>query len=772
MGPGERLEAQLDYRPDVYDRAAAEAILGQFVHVLEQMAADPTTPVDRVSVLNAAEWARLTEPRNVPGLPVPYGTLPELFGRQVQRSRDAVAVVAGERSLTYGEMEERAGRLARYLMASGVGPESRVAVVVERSVAVIETLLAVSMAGGAFVPVDPNYPSERIEFLLGDADPVLVICTGATRDVVPEEFSGRVTDLDTPAVAEAVAGFAAGRVADEERLGRLSVANAAYVTYTSGSTGLPKGVVLSHAGLANLAQAQIERFGVHPGARVLQFASLSFDAAVSELCMAFLSGASLVVVGTEDLPPRVALGEAVRASGATHVTVPPSVLAVEETLPDELETLVVAGEACPSGLVDRWSGGRRMVNAYGPTEATVCAAMSLPLTPGHEGAVPIGPPMTNVRAFVLDGFLHPVPVGVAGELYLSGPGLARGYLGRPGLTAERFVACPFAPGMGVPPAEGWGRMYRTGDVVRWTGEGELVFVGRADAQVKVRGFRVEPGEVEAVLAARPEVAQAVVVARADGSGDKRLVAYVVVDVPEDVRDEVPDALREHAAALLPEYMVPAATVVLDALPVTVNGKVDLAALPAPDFSGLVTERAPRSPAEESLCAVFAEVLGLERVGAEDSFFALGGDSIMSMQVASRARQAGWAVTPRQVFEEKTPERLALVAEAATAERQSTSPADFSLLDLSQETVEELEAAVPGLVDVWPLSPLQEGLLFHSSYDDEATDVYGGQRELDLDGPLDVDLFRASWEVLVRRHPVLRASFHRCGSGELVQVVAG
>ncbi|MFI6731261.1 amino acid adenylation domain-containing protein, partial [Streptomyces atratus] len=488
VAPGERMELQLDHRSDLFDRARAEDVLAALVWVLEQFVEDPQRSLGRLGLLDEERLDRLTRDWQDIHSEVPSGTLPDLFAEQVQRTPDAPALesgdpaATGERVLTYEELEAEAGRLARYLIAAGVGPERRVAVVAERSVGTVVALLAVSMAGGAFVPLDPGHPVDRLAVVLEDADPVVVLCTRASRSVLPGVVRGRVVALDDPGVVAAVAGCVPGRVVDAERVAPLRVANAAYVIHTSGSTGRPKGVVVSHAGLANLAWAQIERFGVYAGARVLQFASLSFDAAVSELCMAWVSGAVLVVAGVEGLPPRVSLGEAVGAVGATHVTVPPGVLAVEEALPSGLETVVVAGEACLPGLVDRWSVGRRMINAYGPTEVTVCAAMSLPLTPGAGagGSVPIGRPLRNARTFVLDEFLQPVPVGVVGELYVSGPGLARGYAGRPELTAERFVAVPFGDGE---------RMYRTGDLIRWTAEGQLEFLGRADEQVKIRGFR-------------------------------------------------------------------------------------------------------------------------------------------------------------------------------------------------------------------------------------------------------------------------------------------
>src|SRR5262249_38340262 len=421
----------------------------------------------------------------------------------------------------------------------------------------------------------------------------------------------------------------------------------AYVIYTSGSAGAPKGVAVAHSWVTNLAAAQLRRFGINSESRVLQFASLNFDASVSEIATVFISGASLILM-TDDRTTE-GLRRLVCEQRLTHATLPPVLLSeLQESIP--IETIVVAGEACPPTVAARWSRGRRLINAYGPTEGTVCATMSDDLS--DRGHIPIGRPIWNTRAYVLDGGLQPVPVGVVGELYIAGEGLARGYIGRASLTAERFIADPFG--------SAGSRMYRTGDLARWRADGVLDFLGRVDAQVKLRGVRIEPGEIEAG-------AQAAVIAREDGGGNWRLVGYVVARSGAAI--EVGE-LRAHVARFLPDYMVPTAFAVLDALPLTPNGKLDRRALPEPELAPRVV-RSPRTPQEELLCGLFAEVLGLSRVGIDDNFFTLGGHWLLAMRLISRIRASLDAeLSIRSLFEAPTVAALAKALPGADAARAS------------------------------------------------------------------------------------------------------
>ncbi|WP_344320433.1 amino acid adenylation domain-containing protein [Streptomyces macrosporus] len=479
-------------------------------------------------------------------------------------------------------------------------------------------------------------------------------------------MAGRCVVLDAAETVAWLAGCAAGELAADEVRGRPTGRSAAYVIYTSGSTGRPKGVVVEHRSIVNLVVARIGPYRMGPGSRALQFASPGFDAAVSEIFTPLVAGACLVL-GPADMLAQVAeLPEVLAGLGVTHATLPPAVV---EQLPvgglPGVRTLVVAGEAAAPGVVARWAAGRRMFNAYGPTETTVSCTMAGPL-PARWGVPPIGRPLPNVRGYVLDERLRPVPWGVPGELYVAGVGVARGYLGRSGLTAQRFVADVFGPA--------GERMYRTGDVVRWRRDGELEYLGRSDEQIGLRGFRIEPGEVEAALVAAPGVARAVVVVREDRPGVRRLVGYVVFSagVVGDVA-----AVRAHVRSVLPSHMVPSALVVLDAVPLTVNGKIDKTALPAPEVpttgqsSPAPAHGEPEQP-ERILRRLVGEVLGLGPVGADDNFFALGGDSINAIQLVGRAREAGLVLTPRDIFRHQTVAELVPVLRTPSAQNRATA----------------------------------------------------------------------------------------------------
>ncbi|HJT03149.1 MAG TPA: amino acid adenylation domain-containing protein, partial [Pseudonocardiaceae bacterium] len=512
---GDGLAAALTYNTDLFDLATIERMAGHLQVLLGAIAADPGQPLVQLPLLGSTERHQLLVELNDTNQVVPAATLPELFAAQVARTPDAQAVVVGADQLSYQQLEERANRLAHWLISRGVGPDQFVGLALPRSAELVVALLAVTKAGAGYLPIDPDYPQARIAFMLADAAPVMVLSAAAVAQRLPAVPGTAVVLLDEPSVTAEVAGMPGHRVADANRLHALALSHPAYVIYTSGSTGRPKGVVVTHTGVASLIAAQVERLGVDENSRVLQFASLSFDASFWELCMGLLAGARLVLAPAEQLLPGPDLAALAQREQVTHVTLPPTALAALPAggLPPAT-TVTVAGEACPPELVATWAPGRRMINAYGPTETTVCATMSAPLPAELCTAPPIGTPIVNARSYVLDAWLRPVPVGVIGELYLAGAGLARGYLGRPGLTSTRFVADPFG-GSGE-------RMYRTGDLARWTANGELVYLGRIDEQVKIRGFRIELGEIESALQGHPGVREAVVLAREDVSGDRRL----------------------------------------------------------------------------------------------------------------------------------------------------------------------------------------------------------------------------------------------------------
>jgi amino acid adenylation domain-containing protein len=586
----------------------------------------------------------------------------ELFEEQVAVRPDTVAVTCGGTVLTYGGLAARAGSLAAMLAGAGAGPETVVGMYLERGVDMVTAIVAVWLAGAAYVPVDPQLPAQRAAFMLADAQARVVV----GRRQVLRELAGQ--DVAVPMVA--VDDLAGPQAPVRTRLVRA--AGLAYVIYTSGSTGVPKGVAVTHAGLANLAQVFGPLLGAGPGAAVLQFASFSFDASVLDVVVALGTGSRLVVAGDAERADPRQLAELVAGQGVTGASVVPSLLEVLDPAHFEGLTSVVAGaEGMGRPLAIRWARGRQLVHAYGPTEATVISACGQ-VVPGDSGPVPFGSPIVGTRVYVLDGWLSPMPAGVTGEVYIAGSSLARGYAGGPGLTAERFIADPFG-------AAGGGRLYRTGDLARWTSAGQLVFVGRADEQVQVRGFRIEPGEVQAVVAACPGIARAAVVAREDARGQVRLVAYVVAQ-DTAAAAELPAAVQELAASRLPGYMLPSAVIVLDTLPLTVNGKLDRNALPAPDYVAAAGRdgRGPADAREELLCAAFAQVLGLDSVGVDDDFFALGGHSLLAMSLVSKVRDDLGAELPlRAVFEAPTvallAARLASQPETRTRARPALRP---------------------------------------------------------------------------------------------------
>ncbi|HXL93457.1 MAG TPA: amino acid adenylation domain-containing protein, partial [Streptosporangiaceae bacterium] len=654
------ISAFLEYAQDLFDHATVAALAARLTRLLRQAVRDPARPLSTLDILTAAERQELAA-WNDTARQVPELTLPELFGAQAARTPDTPAVICEGQQVSYGELNERANRLARYLMTLGAGPERLVAIAMPRSADMIVAVLAVLKAGAAYVPVDPAYPADRIAFMLTDTSPVAVLTTAASGQGLPGGTPQVV--LDDTATMAAVSRLDGGNLAGGERPAGLGPSSPAYVIYTSGSTGRPKGVVIEHRSVVGLLSWARAEFPAADLARVLASTSLSFDVSVFEIFAPLVSGGSVEIVsslltlaGEFDDP----------ASERMISGVPSAISHVMSTSKISVgaRAVVLAGEPLTShafsAIRATWPGAR-ILNIYGPTETTVYVTS---WSSGDEpGQVPtIGRPIWNTRAFVLDDGLGLVPPGVGGELYVAGMGLARGYLHRPGLTGERFVACPF----GVAGE----RMYRTGDLARWNTAGELEYLGRSDDQVKVRGFRIELGEVEAALAGLPGVAQAAVAVRENREGDRRLAGYVV-PVAGTVLD--PAALRDAAALLLPGYMVPAAVVILQALPLSPIGKLDRRALPAPEYAA-GGGREPATARERALCEVLAQVLGLDRVGVDDSFFDLGGHSLLATRLVSRVRSVlGVELAIRAVFEHPTVAGLAGVLDGAQAARPLLVP---------------------------------------------------------------------------------------------------
>jgi amino acid adenylation domain-containing protein len=746
MDGADGISGMLEYADDLFDPSTAARIAARFAVLAEGAAAAPATRASALPLLDAEEWRTVVDAWNPAPVPVADGPgIHHLFEAHARRAPDAPALRFGEERMTYGELDAHATRIAQRLRALGAGPETRVALCLERSTEMIAAVLGVLKAGAAYVPLDPAYPPARLQHMLHDSAASVLVTREGLLPFAPDGI--RTLLLDDAPDHEPAIPCSPFPVPCSSAL--------AYVIYTSGSTGLPKGVMVPHAGLPNLAAASRSAFGLGPGDRVLQFASLSFDAAAAEWIMALGSGAELCLGTRDEILPGADLARLLDRDGITMVILPPSALAAMEPGPfPALRTVTVAGEACPAEVVDRWAPGRRFFNLYGPTEATIWSTAAR--CEAGAGRPPIGRAIPGARAYVLDRRMQPAPIGVAGELYVGGAGVARGYHGRPALTAERFVPDPFGD---VPGA----RLYRTGDRARWRESASLEFLGRTDAQVKVRGFRIEPGEVEAALAADPSVRECAVAARADG-GETRLVAYVA---PAAGAEPSVTALRAAARERLPEHMVPSVFVFLDDLPRTPGGKVDRRALPAPDASRPRLPRAPTPPrngTEQALAAAWAEVLGVDQVGVHDNFFELGGDSILSIRLVARAARAGLRVTPRQLFQHQSVAGLATVAERIAPENGGAA-----------DEVPPPAVAVPGVAvadveDAYPLTPYQRWCLHHYlRADDPGT--YLVVADLRITGrQVDPDAFAGAWQAVVDALPVMRSSFVWEGRDQPVQVV--
>ncbi|HET9892713.1 MAG TPA: amino acid adenylation domain-containing protein, partial [Mycobacterium sp.] len=728
--PGSEFTLRVEFDTEVFDAETIDLLLSRLRRVLEAMTADPERRLSSVDVLGDDEHERLDGWANRAALiqPSASASIPELFATQVARTPEAVALTFEGRSMTYRDLDDVANRLAHLLADHGVGPGQRVALLFSRSAEAIAAILAVLKTGAAYLPIDPMVPAARVEFLLRDARPIAAVTTSG----LAERLDGHdllVIHFDDPRIADQPSSALPAPAADD----------LAYLIYTSGTTGVPKGVAITHRNVIGLLRGAAEDMEL-AGQVWSQWHSLAFDVSVWDMWGALLHGGRLVVVpesvarSPEDFHALLA-GERVTVLSQT-----PSAFyalqAVDAQSPElrqqlKLRHVVFAGEALEPQRLATWLSHHpelpKLINMYGTTETTVHASFReiVAADAGGSGS-PVGKPLGHLAFFVLDGWLRPVPAGVVGELYVAGSGLAAGYVGRAGLTGTRFVACPFG-GAGAPGA----RMYRTGDLVRWGAAGELDYLGRADDQVKIRGYRIELGEVQAALAGSDGVEQAAVIAREDRPGDKRLVGYVTGTAD-------PATLRASLADRLPPYMVPAAVVVLAALPLTVNGKLDKRALPAPEYQEAGGYRAPTTLTEEILAGIYAQILGLDRVGADASFFDLGGDSLSAMRaVAAVNKSFDAGLSVRALFEAPT---VAQLAPRIAAGEGGLEPL----------------VAVPRPAVV-PLSFAQSRLWFLDQLEGPSS-IYNMAVALRLRGRLDAEALGAALRDVVCRHESLRTVF--------------
>ncbi|UGY30097.1 amino acid adenylation domain-containing protein (plasmid) [Bradyrhizobium septentrionale] len=777
---GEVIAGTLGYATALFDQATIERQRGYLLALLRAMVADAQQEVGRIELLPPDERAYLLEALNRTAVTYPeQQCIHELFEAQVRRAPDAVAVVCAEERVSYGELNARANQLAHHLIAIGVTPDQPVAICLQRSPMMVVGLLAILKAGGAYLPLDPAYPSARLRQVLADAAPSLLLADAAGRSALGADALRDLTVVDLAAASPAWAALPATDP-DPCALG-LTSRHLAYVIYTSGSSGTPKGVMVEHRSLVNLVAWHVQTFCPQPEACCALVAGVAFDASTWELWSALCNRSTL------QLPPKATAADSLRllqwwrdqSLDVAFLITPLATLALEDKLINSrLEYLLVGGERLqrvPGPL-----SPLKLINNYGPTEATVVATSGRLFS---DNAVPhIGRPIANTRVYLLDGHGAPVPFGAVGELYIGGAGVARGYLNRPELTAERFIASPFVDG---------DRLYRTGDLARYLPDGNLEFLGRNDDQVKIRGFRIEPGEIAARLIEHAWVRDAVVVAQQDGAGEKRLVAYVVCapearsDEPDGAGAELAATLRAHVGAHLPDYMVPAAFVRLAALPLTVNGKLDRQALPAPADEAYA-HRAyapPQGEIETALAQIWAELLGVERVGRHDHFFELGGHSLLAVQLMERLRRRSLGVEVRTLFAKPvladlaaslgSHHEVAVPANLISEQSAAIRPEMLPLIELTQDEIARIVVTVPGGVgniqDIYGLSPLQDGILFHHLLATKGDPYLLVSQMAFADRDL-LERYLAAVQRVVGRHDILRTSFVWEGLSRPAQVV--
>ncbi|NCS11031.1 MAG: amino acid adenylation domain-containing protein [Microcystis aeruginosa G13-09] len=731
------LKGVWEYNTDLFESSTIERLSGHFLNLLGGIAANPQARISQLPLLTESETNQLLIEWNNTQVDYPeYKCIHQLFEEQVKRTPDAVAVVCSQQQLTYNELNCRANQLAHYLQKLGVKADTLVGISLERSLEMIVGLLGILKAGGAYLPLDPDYPSERLQFAIADAQLSLLLTQEGLIDKLPKHQAPLIL---LEQIREEI-----NQNSQDNLTGVVTANNLANLIYTSGSTGKPKGVMVEHRGLFNLAQAQIKTFNLQSNSRILQFASLNFDASIWEIILAMGAGATLYLDTKDALMPGLPLMGRLKDYAITHITLPPSALAALplEEIP-ELQTIIVGGEACSEELIKQWATGRNFFNAYGPTETSVCATVEK--WTDETLKVTIGRPIANTQVYILDCHLQPVPIGVPGELHIGGMGLARGYLNRPELTQEKFIPNPFS---NYPDS----RLYKTGDLARYLPDGKIEYLGRIDNQVKIRGFRIELGEIEALLNQNQAVQSSCVIVREDNLGDKRLVAYVVLQPEINLTI---NEIRQFLRAKLPDYMVPTAFVLLDTFPLTPNGKIDRRALPVPDLQSQGEYIAPRNPIEEKIAQIWAEVLKLERVSIEDNFFELGGHSLLATQVISRCQEAFEIALPlRYLFESPTIAQLSAVI----------------LKELQTGLGLKLPSIVPvNREDDIPLSWAQERLWFVNQLEGESG-AYTIDLTMRLRGNLNIKALEKAFQAIIQRHEPLRTQF-KLKDNQPIQAIA-